>query len=94
MIWLEIDPNVVKPGWTPLMITVGLGIAVVLLYLSMRRQFRRINVPDDAVEAVESEGIDVVAGSEPAAPPNSAPTSPAAPSAQTAPTAPPAAEKG
>jgi len=42
---LELDPNVVQPGWTPLIITVGLGLAVVLLYLSMRKQFRRINIP-------------------------------------------------
>jgi hypothetical protein len=45
MILLELDPDVVKPGWTPLIITVLLGIAVVLLYLSMRRQFRKISVP-------------------------------------------------
>jgi hypothetical protein len=42
---LELDPNVVQPGWTPLIITVGLGLVVVLLYFSMRKQFRRINIP-------------------------------------------------
>jgi uncharacterized membrane protein YdfJ with MMPL/SSD domain len=40
---LDLDPNVVKPGWTPLLITVGLAVVIVLLFLSMRRQFRRID---------------------------------------------------
>ena len=43
---LEIDPNVVKPGWTPLIIMIVLGAVMVLLFFSMRRQFRKINVPD------------------------------------------------
>ncbi len=47
MMLLDIDPNVVKPGWTPLIITIILAVAIVLLYLSMRRQFRRINVGVD-----------------------------------------------
>ena len=50
---LELDPNVVQPGWTPLIITVGLGLAVVLLYFSMRKQFRNINVPHAATEQPE-----------------------------------------
>jgi len=45
MILLDLDPNVVKPGWTPALITLGLAVAIVLLYLSMRNQVRRINVP-------------------------------------------------
>ncbi len=51
MILLEVDPNVVKPGWTPLIVTLLLGIAVVLLFLSMRRQFRKISIPrEDEVD--------------------------------------------
>ena len=51
MILLELDPDVVKPGWTPLIVTVLLGIALVLLFLSMRRQFRKISVPrEDEVD--------------------------------------------
>ncbi|HSU37143.1 MAG TPA: hypothetical protein VLJ88_15915 [Propionibacteriaceae bacterium] len=42
---LELDPNVVQPGWTPLIITVVLGLAVVALYFSMRKQFRKITIP-------------------------------------------------
>jgi hypothetical protein len=40
---LELDPNVVKPGWTPLLITIGIALVMVLLYRSMRRQFRRVD---------------------------------------------------
>ncbi len=39
---LDLDPNIVKPGWTPLLITVLLGVAIVLLYISLRKQFRKI----------------------------------------------------
>ena len=58
MILLELDPDVVKPGWTPLIITVLLGIAMVLLFLSMRRQFRKISIPreDEADEAPPAAG--------------------------------------
>ena len=47
MIFLELDPNVVKPGWTALIVTVLLAIALVFLYLSMRKQFRKIDIPQD-----------------------------------------------
>ncbi|HEX3197890.1 MAG TPA: hypothetical protein VHR39_10100 [Propionibacteriaceae bacterium] len=47
MILLDVDPNVVKPGWTPLLVVILLGVAMVFLYLSMRKQFRKIHVPDD-----------------------------------------------
>jgi protein-S-isoprenylcysteine O-methyltransferase Ste14 len=42
---LELDPNVVKPGWTALIVILLLAVAMVLLYLSMRRQFRKITIP-------------------------------------------------
>ena len=50
MILLELDPNVVKPGWTPLLILIGLALVMVLLFRSMRRQFRRVdeNFPEPA----------------------------------------------
>jgi hypothetical protein len=58
MILLEIDPNVVKPGWTPLVITIVLAAAIVFLYFSMKKQFRRINIPaadgDDAPEGTNA----------------------------------------
>jgi len=75
MIWLDIDPNVVKPGWTPLLITVGLAVAVVLLFFSMRRQFRRISVPDDSVATDDSveTAPDQVPAPEPTAPPATPP---------------------
>jgi hypothetical protein len=47
MILLDVDPNVVKPGWTPLFIVLLLGVVMVFLYLSMRKQFRKIHLPED-----------------------------------------------
>ena len=55
MIVLDLDPNVVQPGWTPLIITVLLGVAIVLLFFSMRRQFRKINIPPTETEAEETD---------------------------------------
>ncbi len=40
---LELDPNIVKPGWTPLLITIAIALVMVLLYRSMRAQFRRVD---------------------------------------------------
>ncbi len=43
MTLFDLDPNVVKPGWIPLLITIGLALVMVLLYRSMRRQFRKVD---------------------------------------------------
>jgi hypothetical protein len=40
----DLDPSVVRPGWTPLIILILMAISLVFLYRSMRRQFRRIDV--------------------------------------------------
>lgn len=45
MIFLDVDPSVVKPGWTPLIITILLAAAIALLMISMRRQIRKISAP-------------------------------------------------
>jgi hypothetical protein len=50
LVALDIDPSLVKPGWTPLVITILLGVAMVFLFLSMRRQFRKIRAAQDAAE--------------------------------------------
>ena len=47
MILLEVDPNWVKPGWILLLTILLLAGAMVFLYLSMRKQFRKIRVPED-----------------------------------------------
>jgi hypothetical protein len=77
---LELDPNVVQPGWTPLIITIGLALVVVLLYFSMRKQFRRINIPV-APEADQPEPTPVetsaAASGEPPAPASVEPSTPA-----------------
>ena len=41
---LDLDPNIVKPGWIPLLITIALAGVMVLLFFSLRKQFRRIDV--------------------------------------------------
>ena len=67
---LELDPNVVQPGWTPLIITVGLGLVVVLLYFSMRKQFRRINIPAPETDQPDPAPVESAtpAADEPATP--------------------------
>ena len=40
---LDMDPNIVKPGWIPGVITLALAAVMVLLFLSLRKQFRRID---------------------------------------------------
>jgi hypothetical protein len=47
MILLEVDPNWVKPGWILFLVILLLAVAMVFLYLSMRKQFRKIHTPDD-----------------------------------------------
>jgi hypothetical protein len=53
MILLEVDPNWVKPGWMLLLIILLLAGAMVFLYLSMRKQFRKIRVPEDGSDNAE-----------------------------------------
>jgi uncharacterized membrane protein len=48
LVMLDVDPSVIKPGWTPLIITILLAVAMVFLFLSMRRQFRKIRAAQDA----------------------------------------------
>ena len=69
-ILLELDPNVVKPGWTPLLITIGLGAVMVLLFRSMRRQFRRVDdhFPEEPASG-EGRGPAAEDGTEPAGEP-------------------------
>jgi hypothetical protein len=47
MILLEVDPNWVKPGWMLLLVILLLAGAMVFLYLSMRKQFRKIRTSED-----------------------------------------------
>ena len=62
MILLDVDPNVVQPGWTPLFVTLLLGAAMVFLYFSMRKQFRKIRTPDDATEDAEDSSPELPPG--------------------------------
>ena len=47
MMLLEVDPNLVRPGWTPLLVIVLLGIVLFFLGRSMLKQFGKIDVPAD-----------------------------------------------
>lgn len=46
MMLLEVDPNLVRPGWTPLVVIVLLGVVLFFLGRSMIKQFGRIDVPE------------------------------------------------
>ncbi len=53
----NIDPNIVRPGWTPLLIIVLLLLVLVFLFFSMQKQMRKIRTPDDiAREEAEADG--------------------------------------
>lgn len=58
MILLDVDPNIVKPGWTPLFVVLLLAAAMVFLYFSMRKQFRKIRTPDDVADEATDEAED------------------------------------
>lgn len=57
MTLFEIDPNSVISGWMPLVMTAILAAAMVLLFLSMRKQVRRIDVPD-STDATLDDSVD------------------------------------
>jgi len=61
MILLDVDPNIVRPGWTALFVVLLLAAAMVFLYFSMRKQFRKIRTPEDD----ESEGAEDSASERP-----------------------------
>jgi hypothetical protein len=54
VILLEVDPNWVKPGGTLLLVILFLAGAMVFLYFSMRKQFRKIRTPDDESDNEDS----------------------------------------
>ena len=88
MMLLEVDPNLVRPGWTPLLVIVVLGIALFFLGRSMLKQFGRIDVPadhlTDPAAGTEAAGSDATGGDLT----GSAPGSDREPSAGDVPTAP------
>ena len=56
MMLLEVDPNLVRPGWTPLLVIVVLGVVLFFLGRSMLKQFGRIDVPADH-PGVPADGV-------------------------------------
>lgn len=51
----DVDPKDVNSGWMPLALTVLLGVIIFLLFWSMRRQMRRIDIPEDGVSTGRAE---------------------------------------
>lgn len=43
------DPSSVVAGWIPVVLIVVLALAMVVLYRSLRKQMRRIDIPDEGV---------------------------------------------
>jgi hypothetical protein len=68
MILLDVDPNTVKPGWTPLFVVLLLAVAMVFLYLSMRKQFRKIRTPDDVADQAADDAEDSTSERRPGTP--------------------------
>ena len=62
MILLEVDPNLVKPGWMPLIITILLILAMVFLFFSMRKQFRKIKIEPTETEQPEANPTEPSSG--------------------------------
>jgi hypothetical protein len=56
LVLLDIDPNLVKPGWTALIVVILLALAMTGLFFSMRRQFRKLDANRAAAEDVEQDG--------------------------------------
>ena len=46
LVALDVDPSTVRPGWIAFVVILLLAIALVFLFFSMRRQFRKINIGD------------------------------------------------
>jgi protein-S-isoprenylcysteine O-methyltransferase Ste14 len=46
LVTLDVDPSTVRPGWIAFVVVLLLAIALVFLFFSMRRQFRKINISD------------------------------------------------
>jgi hypothetical protein len=68
MTLLEVDANAVQPGWAALVVVLLLAGAMVLLYLSMRKQFRKIRIPDDAADNAADTAADSPPERQPGAP--------------------------
>lgn len=50
MLPLAVDPSSVVAGWIPLALVLLLALVSVFLFFSMRKQMRRIDIPEDGIE--------------------------------------------
>jgi protein-S-isoprenylcysteine O-methyltransferase Ste14 len=58
VVLLDVDPSIVRPGWIALVVTVLIGVALALLFFSLRRNVRRISPDLPHKNEVEGEGED------------------------------------
>lgn len=56
------DPNSVVAGWIPLVLIAVLAIAMVLLFISMRKQMRKIQIPPEGVPTARDDANKTGAG--------------------------------
>lgn len=49
------DPNSVVAGWIPLVLIAVLAIAMVFLFVSMRKQMRKIQIPPEGVPTTRDD---------------------------------------
>ena len=62
MILLEVDPSLVRPGWPALIVVTLLAMAMVLLFFSMRKQFRNIRIEPTETEKPEQSSTEPTPG--------------------------------
>jgi len=55
------DPADVKPGWLGFGMFLALAVATVLLWLSMRRQLKKVNFEEEPLEPARTEVPDAAA---------------------------------
>jgi hypothetical protein len=47
------DPSAVEPGWLGFGVFLGLAVALVLLWLSFRKQLRKVNFEEEPPESAD-----------------------------------------
>jgi hypothetical protein len=68
IVLMDVDPSIVKPGWTALLVTVFIGAALLLLYFSLRRQVRKIDPDLPYSDEVDGGVAESAGGADPAPP--------------------------
>lgn len=56
LVLLSVDPNLVKPGWMPLVLVLLIGLVMFFLWRSMLRHIRNIRMSENAQSQPEDLG--------------------------------------